>query len=237
MSPSKRPIPLPPPTPSFFPGRDGLGAYLASPESFHPSRIIYHNADFVAINDLYPKSSIHLLLLPRDPTKTHLHPFTALADPTFLLKVQSEVTKLRHIVATELRRRYGKFSIQDRAREEALNTDPPPPELPGGRDWEREVVAGVHARPSMRHLHVHVLSVDRVSAGVRHRKHYNSFATPFLVGVGEFPLGEGDVRWHPGREGYLGSDLRCWRCGRNFGGGFKALKRHLEGEFEEWKRE
>lgn len=98
-------------------------------------------------------------------------------------------------------------------------------------------MAGVHARPSMRHLHVHVLSVDRVSEGVRRRKHYNSFATPFLIDVDDFPLAEEDVRRHPGRQGYLDSDLKCWRCGKNFGARFGTLKVHLEKEFEEWKKE
>lgn len=71
---------------------------------------------------------------------------------------------------------------------------------------------------------------------MRHRKHYNSFATPFLVPVEDFPLAEGDERRRPGRGGFLERDLVCWRCGRGFGRGFKGLKEHLEEEFEGWKR-
>lgn len=49
-------------------------------------------------------------------------------------------------------------------------------------------------------------------------------------------------RKHPGRdeesgEVYLKGDMRCWRCGRNFGNKFKALKEHLEKEKEEWLAE
>lgn len=150
-------------------------------------------------------------------------------------------------------------------------------------------MAGVHSHPSMNHLHVHVLSVDRRSERMKHRKHYNSFATGFFVGVEEFPLGvgagalEGTVRGEEtkerdlveggngresgtgvkgvvldedklmrakadwiadqrrraggGREGFLAHDMKCWRCGRNFGNRFKELKEHLEAEFDEWKRE
>ncbi|KAI9827351.1 MAG: hypothetical protein M1819_006994 [Sarea resinae] len=238
---ARKPHPKPPAaaasSTTHFWGRDGLGAYTHSPTSFPPSRVIYHTPTSVVINDMYPKSSIHILLLPRDSTRNLLHPFEAFEDPVFLSSVQQEVRELRHLVATELRRKYGRFSTQDRAREEALETDSPPPELPPGRDWEKDVISGIHAHPSMNHLHVHVLSVDRVSDCMRHLKHYNSFATPFLIDVDDFPLPPDDVRRHPGREGYLTSDLKCWRCGKNFGKQFAKLKRHLADELEEWKRE
>ena len=226
-------------TATTFLGRDGLGAYIASPNSFPSSRVISHTGKFVVINDLYPKSSAHLLLLPRDPAKTLLHPFEALEDKAFLAEVQTEVSKLRTLVAKELRRRYGKFSAKDQAREQAMDADPTLSEtgLPPGRDWSRDVVSGVHAHPSMNHLHIHILSVDRESDRMRHRKHYNSFATPFFVPVEDFPLASNDKRRHPGREGYLDSDLKCWRCGKNFGNKFARLKDHLAEEFEMWKRE
>ena len=218
-------------------GRDGLGAYIASPTSFPPSRVVSHSENYVVINDLYPKSSVHILLLPRSPCKTFLHPFDALSDPLFLASVQTEVRHLRTLVAKELRRRYGKFSSLDKEREEAMDADPPPETLPPGRDWEKEVIAGVHAVPSMNHLHIHILSKDRMSECMRHRKHYNSFNTGFMVPVDDFPLAEDDARRHPGREGFLHSEMRCWRCGRNFKNRFKSLKEHLEEEFEVWKRE
>lgn len=233
----KRPTTPANPTPQTFTGRNGLGAYLASPTSFPPSRLISHDESWVVIHDLFPKSSIHILLLPRAPSKTLLHPFDALADPVFLASVQEKVRELRVLVAKELRRLYGASSAQEKARWEALEAWPAPTSLPPGRDWEKEVISGVHASPSMNHLHVHVLSRDRVSECMRHRKHYNSFNTPFLVDVEDFPLEKGDRRWRPGREGWLEEGLRCWRCGAEFGNRFAQLKRHLEGEFEEWKRE
>jgi aprataxin len=222
----------------FF-GRDGLGAYTNNPVGFPPSRVIYYDDDFVAINDLFPKSSVHTLLLPRSP-KNILHPFEAFEDPAFLSKVQEEVKNLRDLVAKELRRKYGKFSAKEQARERALNGDdniPDGEDLPPGRDWDKDVMVGIHAHPSMNHLHVHVLSVDRFSECLKHRKHYNSFATPFFIDIADFPLAKDDVRRHPGREGYLDWDFKCWRCGRDFGRSFSKLKAHLEVEFEKWKRE
>jgi aprataxin len=219
--------------------RDGLGLYIANPTSFPPSIIISHNPSFVTIRDAYPKSSIHLLVLPRDPSKTRLHPFEALngSDPTFLTSVRAECSKAKMLAASELRRLFGPSSIQDQARETALSASPPPNTLPAGRDWSAEIMVGVHAVPSMSHLHIHVISVDRHSDSLKHRKHYNSFSTPFFVPLEDFPLAGWDDRRWPGREGYLKRDFTCWRCGRGFGNEFKRLKMHLEEEFEEWKTE
>ncbi|KAI0427444.1 HIT domain-containing protein [Xylaria sp. FL1042] len=219
--------------------RDGLGAYTADPASFPPSRVIYYSESFVAINDLYPKSTVHTLLLPRS-SRSRLHPFDAFDDPEFLAAVQAETARLKRLVAKELQRRFGRFSAQDKLRESVLNgevewEDAAP--LPVGRDWEKELLVGVHAHPSMNDLHVHVLSRDMVSQCMRHRKHYQSFNTPFLIDVADFPLAPDDPRRNPGREGFLERDMRCWRCGRNFGNQFKKLKEHLDLEFEEWKKQ
>jgi aprataxin len=221
-----------------FKSRDGLGAYIVDPASYPPSRVISMSHDFVAINDLYPKSTVHTLLLPRDLSRSLLHPFDAFDDPKFLASVQNEVLNLRKLVAKELERRYGKESQADAKRQAILNGDIEPEgnELPVGRNWDAEVITGIHAHPSMNHLHVHVLSRDMFSESLRHRKHYNSFNTPFLVDVADFPLGKDDPRRHPGREGYMDRDLVCWRCGKNFGNKFKSLKEHLAEEFAEWKK-
>ncbi len=224
-------------------GRDGLGAYINSPASFPASRVIYHNEKWVVVHDLYPKSSIHLLLLPRDPTKQLLHPFVAFEDQAFLKEVQAEVKKLRVLVGKELHRRFGKYSTHDQKRQKAIDAlghdldDDDLAKLPPGRDWSQSIISGIHIGPSMNHLHVHILSVDRHSECMRHRKHYNSFSTPFLVDVEDFPLEKRDDRRHPGRAGFLDSELKCWRCGRGFGNKFARLKEHLEGEFEEWRKE
>lgn len=222
-----------------FKERDGLGAYTHDPAAYPPSRVIYYNDDFVAINDMYPKSSVHTLLLPRSPL-SRLHPFDAFEDASFLASVQAETQKLKRLVAKELQRRYGKYSAKDREREAVLNGDiewEEGKELPKGRDWESELLVGVHAHPSMNDLHVHVLSPDMISECMRHRKHYNSFNTPFLIDVADFPLSKDDPRRHPGKAGYMNRDLICWRCGKNFGNRFKQLKEHLPEEFEAWKKE
>lgn len=218
---------------SIFSSRNGLGAYIADPASYPSSRVITYSDAFVTIHDLYPKSSIHLLLLPRDPSKNLQDPFTALADPVFCAQVQAEVRKLRMLVAKELKRRFGRDSALEQWREQALEKGEE--EGHEGRDWSQDVMAGIHARPSMNHLHIHILSRDFHSDCMRHRKHYNSFHTGFFIDVDDFPLAEDDPRRDPGRAGFLNKEFRCWRCEKDFGKSFAALKRHLEDEFEDWK--
>lgn len=214
----------------------GLGAYLEDPASYPASRVIYHNEDFVAINDKFPKATIHTLLLPRSPRHNLLHPFEAFEDAEFLAKVRAEIARLRALVAKELQRRLGASSRSDAARQAVLDgeTEAESGELPSGRDWEADVRCGVHAVPSMSHLHVHVFSRDMHAESLKHRKHYNSFNTPFLVDVDELPLSVDDPRRHTN---YLKRDFKCWRCGLDFGNQFKRLKEHLDEEYEQWKRE
>ncbi|KAK8189405.1 HIT-like domain-containing protein [Phyllosticta capitalensis] len=223
-----------------FPGAHGLGAYIAAPERFGKDRVIEWDDDFVVIHDLYPKAFIHCLILPRDPEKTLQHPFDAFEDQEFLQKCKAKLEKVKkELVASELRRRLGESSKQEQARNEAMDSDDliQPADLPPGRDWTQGLLTGIHAHPSMRHLHIHVLSPDRYSPCLKHRNHYNSFSTPFLVPLDAFPLAQDDPRRHPGKEGYLNRDFVCWRCDLNFGNRFEKLKAHLAEEFEEWKKE
>lgn len=257
--------------------RMGLGAYIRDPGAFPPSVIIYQNANFVAIHDKFPKATVHALLLPRSSAHSLLHPFDAFRDAAFLESVRHEVRRLRGLVARELQRRLGVHSRAERRRQAVLNGDEaptsresaghggkskkdddgdgevPPPLLPPGRDWDKEIICGVHAVPSMSHLHVHVLSRDMHSGTMRHRSHYNSFTTPFLVDLdafspkpGEHQVADGNEDgggggWleeeDPRRQGHLRRDLRCWRCGKGFGNQFKKLKDHLEEEFVSWRSE
>lgn len=225
-----------------FPGREGLGAYLTNPDSFLASRVIFHTADFVAIHDLYPKATVHCLLLPRSQAKFRLHPFEAFDDAEFLASVRREAERLKDLVGKEVQRLLGKYSAADARRNAVLDGDEEPDRddegnvvLPEGRDWSREVQVGVHARPSMNHLHVHVMSRDMHSERVKNRKHYNSFTTGFFVPLEDFPLADDDSRRR--QSGWPERPMVCWRCGKDFGNKFTLLKDHLESEFEEWKTE
>ncbi len=196
-----------------YQGPDALGPYTTNPAAHVASgRVLYYTDDFVAVQDKFPKASVHFLLLLRDKTLFRQHPVTLLSRPgaagdALRASVRAEAEKLKALAAAELRRRFGKFSAADAVREAVLRGDDD--EVPGaageavekdasglphGRDWAKDVLVGVHARPSMNHVHIHVLSRDMHSDKVRHRRHYNSFATPFLVRLDEFPLAADDAR-------------------------------------------
>lgn len=219
---------------TLYSGRDGLVAYTRDPESFPSNRVVYFNDKFVVINDLFPKSSVHLLILPRNTEKNILKPQDAFDDPTFLAECREEEKNVRALVASELRRKYGKFSAAEKLRTAAMESDDPPSELPLGRDWNKEVISGIHANPSMNHLHIHVMSRDMMSECLKKTSHYLSFTTDFFVGLDQFPLAKNDYKRH---YRHFPEDMICWRCGKNFKRKMASLKEHLETEYVEWKKE
>lgn len=214
-------------------GSYALGAYTADPESSEAGRIVYYNDKFVVINDKYPKATVHLLILPRDPVKQLQMPQEAFDDPEFLADCRAEEKKVREIAAEELQRRIGSSSLSEKKRIKAMESDDPPEELPPGRDWSKEIVTGTHANPSMNHIHIHVLSTDFHSECMKKRNHYLSFTTDFLIEMKDYPLAKDDYRR---RYGYFPAGMYCWRCGRDYGH-FGKMKPHLDEEFEEWKKE
>lgn len=217
--------------------RGALIEYITNPERF-PNQVLRVTPHTVLIKDAFPKATIHLLLLPRSPAHYLLHPHAALADGAFLAAVREDAAVAARLAAAELARQLGAFSAHARARDDAMEQGVPFDQLPAGRDYGREIRVGVHAHPSMAHLHVHIISCDMHSDRVRHRKHYNSFNTPFFVPLADYPLAEDDVRRETKfQNGNLAKELVCWRCGKGFGNRFTELKKHLEGEFEEWKRQ
>ena len=218
----------------MFVGRNGLAAYTADPASFPQSRVVYYSDKFVVINDLFPKATVHLLILPRNARKSDLRPQEAFEDPVFLAECQEEEKKVRALVAGELHRKLGQYSAADKSRIDTMDSDDPPDELPAGRDWSREVISGTHANPSMNHLHIHVLSRDLNSECMKKHSHYMSFTTDFMIGMDEYPLAEDDHRRCYKK---FPDDMHCWKCGKNFRNKMAQLKRHLADEFEQWKRQ
>lgn len=219
---------------TMFLGRDGLAAYTTDPASFPSSRVIYYNDKFVIINDMFPKATVHLLILPRDPKKNIQRPQEAFDDPTFLQDCIDEEKKVRAIAAKELRRKLGRYSASDKPYLEALDADDMPDKLPEGRDWDKEIMSGTHANPSMNHLHVHVLSKDLHSDYLKKTNHYKSFTLDFFIRMNEYPLAQDDHRRHYSR---FPDAMECWRCGKQFGNKMARLKEHLEEEFEQRKRQ
>ncbi|KAL2131281.1 hypothetical protein VTI74DRAFT_5312 [Chaetomium olivicolor] len=148
---------------------------------------------------LAPISQVTIHLLPpRSPTHYFQHPHTAFADPVFLATIRSEAASAAQRAAAELARQLGSFSAINRARNKATDCVVLFSELPLGQDHPRAIRVGTHAHLSMGHLYVHIFSRDSRSERGKDTKHYNSFHTPFLVLLAEYPLAEDDVRWETG---------------------------------------
>ena len=75
----------------------------------------------------------------------------------FLARIRTDAEELKGLVAKELRR---KICGSGAGGE--------------GVDWGAEVRVGVHAGPSMNHLHVHVISREGFSDRVKKRVHYST---------------------------------------------------------------
>eukprot|EP00927_Polykrikos_kofoidii_P041778 TRINITY_DN35628_c0_g1_i1.p1 TRINITY_DN35628_c0_g1~~TRINITY_DN35628_c0_g1_i1.p1 ORF type:complete len:380 (-),score=41.94 TRINITY_DN35628_c0_g1_i1:11-1150(-) len=93
---------------------------------------------------------------------------------------------------------------------------------------------GLHSVPSLRQLHVHVLSRDFNSPCMKNAKHYNSFQAPFLVALDDVVRAlqaDDNVQTRFALETAEGrlknQDLLCNRCGQAFGRRFSEFKRHL----------
>ncbi|EOD28520.1 aprataxin [Emiliania huxleyi CCMP1516] len=75
-------------------------------------------------------------------------------------------------------------------------------------------LCGFHAAPSLRQLHLHLLSSDLDSDALKNKKHFNSFATSFLfhpASVAAQIESSGKVlsRGHAAEEAALKQDMRC----------------------------
>lgn len=218
--------------------RNGLLDYILAPAGYPSNIVILHNDHTVLVRDLFPKATVHLLLLPRDPLKRDLHPRDALNDAEFLAMMRTEASSAVKMAASELSRLISPYSASCKARLAAMESDEPPDELPPGRDFSKEFRVGIHAHPSMNHLHIHIISRDMHSDRVKHQKHYNSFNTDFFIPLDDFPLAQDDVRREVAyQNANLKREFRCWRCGRTFGNKFKQLKEHLDDEFDAWRQE
>ncbi|KAK9260159.1 HIT-like domain-containing protein [Lipomyces tetrasporus] len=207
--------------------RDALGPLVQNPESaVRTGEVIKYTNDYVLIHDKFPKASVHLLILPRDPTRTKLHPFQALCPHVskvseteeFYDQMSKVVRDCEDVAINQLEEQHGrKFTTED-------------------------LKVGIHSAPSMSNLHIHVISVDNYSEKLKNKKHYNTFNTPFFVSFDELrSITSDDARIKNGPVYCVQiantSDLICWRCEKNFQNQFKKLKDHLEEEFNLWKKE
>ena len=78
-------------------------------------------------------------------------------------------------------------------------------------------------KPSLWPLHLHVISMDLDAPALKHRKHWNSFATPFFVRAAHVErrlavreaggARADDGAWHARALAHEDAALACHRCG------------------------
>lgn len=198
-----------------------LEQYIKHPES---NSVLYYDDDFVVINDAYPKGAVHYLVMPRDGELTKRHPLEAFNDDKLDL-----YSKIKPVIDKTIERAAKRLAeIKGHAKDDGY--------------YQQYIKVGVHSKPSLVNLHVHVISRDMYSDRMKRPNHYTSFNTRFFVPFDSFAPSE--EPFHP--LGYLNgdkfdkdmdqlvrrSDLVCWRCNRNFKRSFSLLKKHLEEEFK-----
>lgn len=88
---------------------------------------------------------------------------------------------------------------------------------------------GYHSAPSMRQFHLHVISQDFDSKHLKHKKHWNSFNTPFFrdsLDVIDEVNNHGQTTLKDDEESILSMELRCQRC-RSVHPNMPRLKSHI----------
>lgn len=100
--------------------------------------------------------------------------------------------------------------------------------------WMQHLRIGVHAIPSMNHVHVHILSPEMQSDALKTKSHYNSFTTPFFIPLSQFPVTQAQLQEIVQQE-YKKQDMQCWNCGRECKN-VPLLKTHLQECWQTWRR-
>ncbi|KAI0797985.1 HIT-like domain-containing protein [Abortiporus biennis] len=121
---------------------------------------LYHTPKTVVILDLYPKSKIHLLILPRPQAYPKLKKEDFLNLPTLLNKNKR--------IAKQVMEDLNEEAIKVKAQVEE--------EMMKRFKFKWGIWIGFHGNPSMPHIHLHVISADLVSPKMSNKKHYNTFS-------------------------------------------------------------
>lgn len=105
----------------------------------------------VAVHDKYPKSRVHGLVISRDPS------LDGIGD-----------LRPKHLPVLQHMREVGEAWFQQHCQSLEPSLRPTSYKM------------GFHTLPSMRQLHLHVVSLDFDSPCLKHKTHWNSFTTAFF---------------------------------------------------------
>ncbi|KAI3403785.2 HNT3 [Candida oxycetoniae] len=155
--------------------RDALQKIINQPEK-HES-VLFFDKNVVIIKDLFPKSFRHLLVIPRASDVSHQHPlevfnthYQAFTGEELYKQLGEYVEEARSMILDSLSK---EFNIKEEDKEAFIQ-----------RQYDF-VKTGVHSVPSLRNLHIHVMTSDFNTPYMKNKKHYNSFNTKFFVAFEE----------------------------------------------------
>ncbi|VEU21234.1 DEKNAAC102198 [Brettanomyces naardenensis] len=190
--------------------------YLKDPDKY-PDVVLFSDRNAIIIRDQYPKSIFHFLVIPRSKKHTLLKPQMAFQDADFRHLMEGYVEKAKDMLVEEFNERY---EVRD-------STD----------SIENHIKVCCHSVPSLRNLHIHVMTTDLYSTCLKHKKHYNSFGSSFAINWDEMPLSKSDPRYDD--EGYCKGLLKQDMVfeGVNYGGHFVELKKAIGRRFQRTYRE
>ncbi|GMM29229.1 DNA 5'-adenosine monophosphate hydrolase [Martiniozyma asiatica (nom. inval.)] len=189
--------------------RYALKPFITDPKR-HSKDVLFYDDKVVLIRDKFPKSAIHLLLLPRGDLTT--------VAPAKLTKEQidplNEYINLAKEIASNEFYKIWKCKNNEKVK----------------------ILALLHSAPSLNNLHIHIISDDFHSPSLKTKRHFNSFQSPFAIMIDEIPLDEEDMR--RGRnysESLLKRNMQLH--GDDYAGKIKVVKQKLQSEFEaKWIR-
>mmetsp|Transcript_11353 Transcript_11353/g.15108 ORF Transcript_11353/g.15108 Transcript_11353/m.15108 type:complete len:248 (-) Transcript_11353:76-819(-) len=115
---------------------------------------------------LHPERSPESIIL-RNDTFTVIRDLYPKARHHFLVLPNSLIESVNHLTSSHISLINQMTEVADEITQPYLPT--------------HSFLYGFHAIPSMRYLHMHVISDDLQSDKLKNKKHWNSFATPFLV--------------------------------------------------------
>lgn len=184
--------------------------------------------------------------MPRNPRISKINPCTALKDEKVARLLKPYVKRTRKYAARQLRlikEECGGIKRNDKLYQIVF---PKEGTSIGDNDDDKYmncIWVGCHAIPSMKNLHIHVISKDFVSRHMETIHRYLVFTTPFFLKFNLEdldnentcldPMDDPELRKVVNEKSY--KDIpKCMTCGTILDGGIEQLKVHLEMEFKAW---
>ncbi|CCD24919.1 DNA 5'-adenosine monophosphate hydrolase NDAI_0E01030 [Naumovozyma dairenensis CBS 421] len=204
--------------------KSALQIYVKNPQKVPSEELVYYDEKVTIINDKFPKSTCHLLILPRDGKLTLQHPTIALTD-----RIKDSLEEYVRMAQEYI---FKTFTSKYKLVKPIPNVFD---KIEDFNDMEifidKFITVGVHSVPSMANLHIHVITKDFHSEKLKYKNHYLSFNSEFYRKWDSLPLEQIPVRDEM-IDLVKHGDLICCYCNANFKNQFAKLKKHLNEEFE-----